>query len=165
MSINKDLESTLILLKSILSKDIIHSVRDSYTEKMLKSIGIENVINTSCPTMWNLTEEFCLQIPKSKGESVVVTLTDYKKDYKRDIQLIKILKNCYDRIMFWPQGSGDLEYFNELDLNNHGEILSCNLSVFNDVLENDGVDFVGTRLHAGIRALQKKKRTIRRRRK
>lgn len=151
---------TKFLLNSILSKDIIHSVRDSYTEKMLKSVGVDNVINTSCPTMWNLTEEFCGKIPKNKSESVVVTLTDYNKDYDRDIQFIKILKSCYDRIMFWPQGSGDLEYFNELDLKKYGEILSCNLSVFNDLLENEDVDFVGTRLHAGIRALQKKKRTI-----
>jgi polysaccharide pyruvyl transferase WcaK-like protein len=151
---------TKFLLNSILSEDIIHSVRDSYTERMLKSVGVENVINTSCPSMWNLTKEFCRKIPKSKSESVVFTLTDYNKDYERDIQLINILKSCYDRILFWPQGSGDLDYFNELDLNKNFEILSCNLSVFTDLLENEDVDFVGTRLHAGIRALQKKKRTI-----
>ncbi|OOQ55580.1 hypothetical protein A0O00_01270 [Proteus mirabilis] len=42
-----------------LSKDYILSVRDDYTMERLNSIGIKNIINTGCPTMWKLTEEHC----------------------------------------------------------------------------------------------------------
>ena len=43
------------LLKYMLNPKIIHSVRDDETKKALENIGIKNVINTSCPTMWALT--------------------------------------------------------------------------------------------------------------
>ena len=43
------------LLKILLRKDMTHSVRDTYTKRMLNSIGINNVINTSCPTVWDIT--------------------------------------------------------------------------------------------------------------
>ena len=67
---------TRLLLKLLLSSEQIHSVRDSYTEQMLKKIGINNVLNTACPTMWNLSKEFCSEIPKEKASKVVTTLTN-----------------------------------------------------------------------------------------
>ena len=67
------------LLKILLSKTYLHSVRDEYTKDMLERIGIKNVINTGCPTMWSLTEEHCKQIPIKKSNSVVFTITDYNK--------------------------------------------------------------------------------------
>src|SRR5690625_2131922 len=51
----------------VLSEKYINSVRDGYTEQKLKSIGIDNVINTGCATMWKLTPEHCASIPKSKS--------------------------------------------------------------------------------------------------
>ena len=69
----------------ILDSTYLHSVRDSYTEKKLKQIGIDNVINTSCPTMWRLTEEFCSHIPCKKQDTVVTTITDYRKNIERAI--------------------------------------------------------------------------------
>ena len=43
---------TAHIYKRILSSEFMHSVRDSFTEEQLRSVGINNVINTGCPTMW-----------------------------------------------------------------------------------------------------------------
>lgn len=151
------------LLKSVLHKEYLHSVRDSYTEQNLRSIGITNVINTACATMWDLDDVHCKAIPVEKGEDVVFTLTDYKKDYKKDYQLIDVLTSSYQRVYFWPQGTGDLAYFSEFS-NKFADIvvLSPTLESFNGLLEDKSLslDFVGTRLHAGVRALQHKRRSI-----
>ena len=73
--------------KNILSKKHIHSVRDSYSKEKLNSININNVINTGCPTTWNLSESFCKNIPSFKSDFVVFTLTDYRRDIKKDKKL------------------------------------------------------------------------------
>ena len=68
----------------LFNKDYLHSVRDSYTEQALKSIGIHNVVNTACPTMWSLTEEKCASIPTSKASTVVLPVSYTHLDvYKR----------------------------------------------------------------------------------
>jgi polysaccharide pyruvyl transferase WcaK-like protein len=159
---NKPSFYTKYLLKSVLNDKILHSVRDSYSEKMLKNIGINNVINTGCMTMWTLTEEHCKDISKSKAENVVFTLTDYNKDLLKDQELIDILNKNYKNIYFWPQGSGDLDYIKSLKNNKKVIILGGNLSSYDELLNDTAMslDFVGTRLHAGIRALQKKRRVI-----
>ncbi len=159
---NKPNLYTKILLNKVLSKTQLHSVRDSYTEKMLRSIGIANVINTSCPTMWKLTKEHCAKVPKTKAKEVVFTLTDYNKDVEKDKKLINILLNNYQTVYFWPQGDGDIEYIKTITDSNKINILGPSLRNYNFLLEdkNIDIDYVGTRLHAGIRALQKKRRTI-----
>jgi hypothetical protein len=149
--------------KNKLDKSVIHSVRDSYTESMLKSIGFKNVINTACPTMWALTEELCDRVPKEKGENVIFTLTDYRPDIEADSAMIKILKSSYKKVYFWVQGSKDLSYFSKLDesLTNEIEVVSPRLDLYDSILKSTlSLDFVGTRLHAGIRALQNERRTI-----
>lgn len=153
---------TKILLNNILNKSILHSVRDNYTEKMLKNIGINNVINTGCPTMWGLTQKHCNEIPRKKAENVVFTLTDYNKDMINDSKLIDILLKSYKKVYFWPQGSGDFEYIHLFIQVNDMEILGGNLFSYDDLLDDEDIciDVVGTRLHAGIRSLQKKRRTI-----
>ena len=157
---NKPNLYTKYLLKKVLSKEHIHSVRDEYTEKMLRSIGINNVINTSCPTMWKLTKEHCAQIPVSKSENAIFTITDYNKDYERDRILIECLLKNYNKVYFWPQGTGDAEYINQLNVDMERIIfVNTNLKSYDEILEKD-VDYIGTRLHGGIRALQKKKRTL-----
>lgn len=154
---NTNLYSKL-LYKGLLNKKYIHSVRDSYTEKKLKSLGFENVINTGCPTMWNLTKEHCRNIPKQKAKSVVCTFTDYSKDYKNDKKLAEILHNNYDKVYCWIQGSNDLQYVNTLS--NKFIIVPPSLAKYDELLDNNEIDYIGTRLHAGIRALQKKRRSI-----
>jgi len=153
---------TKYLLKKVLNKDMLHSVRDSQAEKMLHSIDITNVINTGCMTMWKLTREHCRNIPKNKADNVVFTLTDYNKDLINDQKLIDLLVENYKTIYFWPQGSGDLEYMFRLNNIKNIVILGGNLFAYDKLLCNTliNLDFIGTRLHAGIRALQKFRRTI-----
>jgi polysaccharide pyruvyl transferase WcaK-like protein len=148
--------------RSILSKDYLHSVRDEYTKQKLNSIGINNVINTGCPTMWNLTNNHCQIIPTVKSDSVIFTLTDYDKDTTNDKKLINNCLKFYKKIYFWPQGYNDLNYLHDLGFDESLiRIIEPNLKAYDDLLEsNDNVDYIGTRLHAGIRALQFKRRTI-----
>lgn len=158
---NKPNFYTKMLLKRVLKSDYIHSVRDSFTEKQLLSIGITNVINTACPTTWTLTENHCKLIPKKKSDSVVFTLTDYMKDKVYDNKLIEILEKNYNNIYFWIQGSEDLVYLKSISSNEKIKLIAPSLAEYDKVLMNsEGIDYIGTRLHAGIRALQKKVRTI-----
>lgn len=150
---------TKLLYKFTLSKKFIHSVRDERTQIFLKSIGFK-AINTGCATMWCLTNEHCKQIPTTKADNVVFTLTDYYKDIEKDQKLIEILKNNYKKIYFWVQGSNDLDYFRTLKGTKDIIIVSSDLYEYRKLLKNNKIDFVGTRLHAGIFALQNKKRTI-----
>jgi len=153
---------TKVLLSKVLSKNILHSVRDSYTEQKLQKIGFSNIINTGCPTMWELTSDHCAQIPQAKAKNVVFTLTDYNPDNIIDQKLIDILQKNYDNIYFWPQGSRDIHYIKTLTNISRIKILGGNLFAFNQILEDKSLslEYIGTRLHAGIRALQKKRRSI-----
>ncbi|HAH6336209.1 TPA: polysaccharide pyruvyl transferase family protein [Escherichia coli] len=153
---------TKFILKHILHNEMLHSVRDSFTLKQLHSIGITNVINTGCPTMWDLTPEHCCNIPREKGRRVLFTLTDYNQDLSADALLINTLKRHYDEVLFWPQGSEDIHYMNTFstDIRNGLKILRPSLSELNANLMLKETDYVGTRLHAGIRALQLRARTI-----
>lgn len=150
---------TRILYKSILSKDYIHSCRDERTTKFLKSLGFK-ALNTGCATMWCLTEEHCKKIPSDKSKKVIFTLTDYCKDVEKDQKLIDILIKNYDDVYFWVQGSNDYEYFKCFSNTEKIKIVSSNLKDYDKILSSGSIDFVGTRLHAGIYALQHKRRTI-----
>lgn len=146
------------LYKKVLSHQYYHSVRDERTKRLLEGLGLK-VINTGCPTMWSLTPEHCREIPIKKSKSVVFTITDYSKDQKRDQQLINVLKNNYEKIYFWVQGSGDMDYYKTFRNTDGIEIISPSVDAYEEILKTD-VDFVGTRLHAGIYALRHKKRSI-----
>lgn len=148
------------LFRAILSKNGIHSVRDSFSEKKLKSMGIHNVLNTGCPTMWNLTPERCASIPNKKARNVVCAVTDYSRDVKNDSAMLDILLECYDQVYLWLQGRDDPEYIRELRYQDRVTLIPSTLAAYDTVLEQDDLDYVGTRLHAGIRALSKGKRSL-----
>jgi len=150
------------LLQRVLHPQLLHSVRDNYTKRILNSIGIMNVLNTGCPTMWNLTEKHCKNIPATKAKHALFTLTDYNKNDKLDIQLIQTLLKSYTKVFFWPQGINDYKYISELELANKVIILNPNLISLDKILNNKklDIDYIGTRLHAGIRSLQKSRRSI-----
>jgi hypothetical protein len=128
---------------------------------MLFGIGIYNVLNTCCPTTWNITPLHCSKIPFKKSENVVFTLTDYNKSRESDESLFKILKESYKRIYFWIQGDGDFEYVKSFqNLTDSLVFISPKLAKYDQVLDSNECDYIGTRLHAGIRAIQKGKRTL-----
>lgn len=149
---------TKYLYKKILSRDYIHSTRDEKTKELLESIGVK-AINTGCVTLWGLTSEKCRQIPTTKSDRVVFTLTDYARDEVNDQRLVDILKCNYKNIYFWPQGSGDYEYIHRLGVEGI-EIISPQLEAYRELLKRGGIDFVGTRLHAGIFAMQHSVRAL-----
>lgn len=151
---------TRLLLKYMLTSKGYHSVRDSFSENCLRKMGIKNVLNTGCPTMWGLTPEHCAKIPSEKASRVVCTITDYHRDYENDKEMLEILCAIYDEVYLWLQGSEDLAYFQELKLEQNIRLIDSSLEKYDAVLESKDLDYVGTRLHAGIRALAFEHRTI-----
>lgn len=148
------------MLRTILSTNGIHSVRDSFSEKVLRSMGIKNVLNTGCPTMWNLTPEHCASIPTQKASNVICTLTDYNRDEQNDKAVLDILLESYDKVWFWLQGRDDRAYIRSLGYADRVELVDSTLEAYDSVLAMDDLDYVGTRLHAGIRALSKGHRSL-----
>ena len=151
---------TKMLFRYMFSKQGYHSVRDSFSEQMLKSMGIQNVLNTGCPTMWNLTPEHCASIPTEKASRVICTLTDYNRDAANDRAMLDILLESYDKVYFWLQGRDDLAYIRELGYADKLELVDSTLEAYDAVLAMEDLDYVGTRLHAGIRALSKGRRSL-----
>jgi polysaccharide pyruvyl transferase WcaK-like protein len=149
------------LYRRLLSSDIKHSVRDELTARYLRSMGINNVINTSCPTMWQLNDKHCSSIPADQAPDVVTTVTDYSRDAERDRWMLVELTRLYHTVHIWPQGTGDLDYLGTLGLPwERFNVLSPALTNLDAVLDESNVDYVGTRLHAGIRALQHGRRAL-----
>ncbi|WP_261817989.1 polysaccharide pyruvyl transferase family protein [Vibrio gallicus] len=153
--------TTKLAYKMLLSKDGYHSVRDEFTKKKLEEIGFRNVINTGCPTIWKLTKEHCSLIPTEKAKNVVTTLTARRQDPRLDKCMLDTLVDSYEHVYLWLQGLGDNDYFESLGDYDNITLIPPHLSAYDKVLkENESLDFVGTRLHAGIRALQYKRRTL-----
>lgn len=148
--------------RNILSAEHIHSVRDNHAESILKSIGVTNVLNTSCPTTWSLDQIHCQQIPTGQAPNVVFTLTRHKRA-DEDRQMIRYLLSFYENVYFWPQQIEDADYLktlvDELTFNNI-TLLAPSLMALDLFLKTIETDFIGTRLHGGIRALQFKKRSF-----
>ena len=147
------------LYQSVLSDKYIHSVRDEETKKIIENLGFK-AINTGCPTLWSLTDEFCKLIPTKKSNNVVFTLTDYSQDEIRDQELINILRRNYKTVYYWPQGFFDLDYFKKFRNIEGIKIVSPSLEDFSALLNIGDIDYIGTRLHAGIFSLKHKVRSI-----
>lgn len=143
----------------ILSHDLIHSTRDDETTEMLKKMGFK-AITTGCVTLWGLTPEHCAEIPTQKADEVVFTLTGPQRDEKWDQKMLDILKKNYRKRYFYVQTIWDMEYFNKLKRLEDVEIICPDVYAYGKFLDTHDVDYVGTRLHGGIFAMQHKKRTI-----
>lgn len=149
---------TKYIYQKILNPNIIHSTRDERTKNMLEDLGFK-AINTGCPTLWGLTKEHCKKISTEKSDTVVFTLTDYSKKNDNDQKLIDILVKNYKKVYFWVQGAEDFGYYKTFNNTEKIEIVYPNLKDYADILDT-GVDYVGTRLHAGVFAMQHYCRSI-----
>ncbi len=149
------------LLKRVLSRDRLHSVRDGYTLKMLTSMGITNAVNTGCPTLWQLTPAHCARISRRKASAVIATVNSYRglQNLEADRLLLALLASQYSKVYLWIQTYTDYAYARSL---HDGLIyISPSVAALDAVLVSDvDVDYVGNRLHAGIRALQRGRRSI-----
>lgn len=145
-------ETSKRLLSGLLSDEYIHSVRDSHTEKQLREIGISNVLNTSCVTLWEMTPERCSLIPRHKGKRVLTTITDYAFDAENDRYMLQTLSKNYDQVFLWIQGAEDKKRLNEITDLPDITLVKGGFYGLQRFIENkpDGLDYFGTRLHCGI---------------
>lgn len=147
------------LLRRILSNRYLHSLRDDYSRQQLQAAGIHNARNTSCVTMWKLDETHCARIPRERAPRVITTLTGYYADPQADRAVFDILLKHYEEVVLWVQQPEDFAYGASLG---RGRIkfIAPNLASYTEFLRTNHVDYVGSRLHGGIRALQTGKRSL-----
>jgi len=141
--------------RTVLSSTYAHSVRDNYTRDMAtQGLRLQRIVNTACPTMWCFNSDFIHSLRRTRANSCIFSLTDYDKDPKADLKFVRELGRLYsNKLLFWPQGPGDLEYARALGYD--GTVIERSLQDFINVLTS-GVeyDYVGTRLHAGILCIE-----------
>lgn len=145
---------------TILNKKTLHSVRDGYTEQKFREMGITNVINTGCPSLWALTPNRCAQIPTKKARRVITTVTDYAQDSLADQYMLDTLNRNYEEVYIWIQGTKDQSYLGSLTIPDSVHIIERDIDLYTAALGMGDVDYVGTRLHAGIHAMNQGVRSI-----
>ena len=151
---------TRTLLRGILTQDLQHSVRDEYTKYRLQQIGIKNVINTSCPSFWDLSNATQQFIPKRKAKDVVFTLDWERQDPSTDKRILRLLAQQYRQLYYWPQGIRDQRYLDQLT-DEPVIIVDDDVRHLDRLFEeHDDIDYIGMRIEAGFRAIQKRKRAI-----
>ena len=143
-------------LNKSLWKGVPVSARDMATEKLLTGAGVA-ATHTGCVTMWDLPENHTATIRKEKAEAAVVCLTGTRRAARayveRDTRFLDAVANSYGKRYLWPQGQVDLEYYLALGRSDF-EILPHSLEAYEDLLRSGlQLDFVGSRLHAGIFAM------------
>ncbi|WP_293701168.1 MULTISPECIES: polysaccharide pyruvyl transferase family protein [unclassified Sphingopyxis] len=146
------------LLTTALSSDYLHAVRDKYTQDHLTSIGIRSVF-TSCPTTWFLTPNFCSKISNSKAKTAIITLSAWRAEIELDRAWIDVVRKSYDEVFFFSQMQDDFEYLAALGFDDI-KTVAATVQAYDQFLIEHDVDFIGTRLHGGIRALQKGRRAL-----
>lgn len=150
---------TKCLLSAALSWRGWHSVRDSQALKQLQQIGFKRVLNTGCPTMWSLAQKDTASLRTTRASQALLMLTDYDRDETNDRRLVDLLQSSYSQVYFWPQGMADRDY--ALELGFRGTILDRSLPGLDELLASeDDLDYIGTRLHGGIRCLHRDKRIL-----
>lgn len=143
-------------LRNILSHDHVHSVRDNDAGLILENCGL-NYLNTSCPTLWD-----CDSFPSASRRNrraVCLTLTASKPD-PSDEFVIRTLRSNYGEVYFWPQQQEDLAYLAEIRGDARITCIPGNLAAYDDFIRKSRPDYVGTRLHGGVRALSHGCRTL-----
>ncbi|MBL7743817.1 MAG: polysaccharide pyruvyl transferase family protein [Chitinophagaceae bacterium] len=147
---------TKIFYKRILHPAFLHSLRDQYSaDKLMKETGI-NTINTTCPTLWHVSEVSLKR--SSPAPYCLFTLTDYDIDPERDQLLLKMALENFEKIVFFPQGRDDINYLSSLPVfqNNKTKIalLPHSYKEFRNLVSTTDITYMGTRLHSGIKCLQ-----------
>jgi polysaccharide pyruvyl transferase WcaK-like protein len=148
--------TTNYFYKKILHKNFLISVRDDYTRIKMNKMGFKYILNTSCPTTWELNNHEGNR--KNKSNNCLFSLTDYYQDRQADTDIIKVLLEYFPKkLYFFPQGTLDKDYIESLDIFKLNKsrivILERTIQIFNEIL-NEDITYIGTRLHGGIKCLQ-----------
>jgi hypothetical protein len=149
---------TRLFFRSVLSRAFLHSVRDLHTFEHLRQI-IPNVLYTACPTMWTLTRQHCQKISVRKARHAIFAVTYYRPAAELDRAVFELLQRHYETVYFWPQQHQDVAYVREIGLTGF-VLIAPDIRSFDRLLDGQDVDFVGARLHGGIRALQHHRRAL-----
>ncbi|WP_445682830.1 polysaccharide pyruvyl transferase family protein [Radicibacter daui] len=150
--------ATRLFFRRVLSKKWLHSVRDMHTFEHLRP-HVPNVLYTACPTMWMLDDAHCRSIPVRKAQDVVFAVTYYRPAPEEDRKVFEMLKRHYRTVYVWPQQEEDLPYLDEIGVSGYVPI-APDVATYDRLLASEDVDFVGARLHGGIRALQHRRRAL-----
>jgi polysaccharide pyruvyl transferase WcaK-like protein len=150
--------ATRLFFRTVLSRGGLQSVRDMDTYAHLRRI-IPNVVYTACPTMWMLDAAHCRDIAVRKARHAVFAVTYYRPAPEADRRLFALLKRRYEKVYFWPQQSDDVPYLRRIGIADYIPI-APDLKAYDRLLAEEDVDFIGARLHGGIRALQHKRRAL-----
>ena len=110
--------------------------------------------------MWRLTPQHLSTIPTEKSRRALITLTHYRADPEADKAFIRLVKKHYSQVYFWPQQAGDLNYLVKLGEGDGVTILESWLEAYDAVLQQGDLDYLGSRLHGGIHALNHRCRTL-----
>ncbi len=146
------------LLKAFLDGGAIHAVRDEAARRNLQALGLK-ALNTSCPTLWMMTPDACARIPTAKAADAVVTVTAYRKNPEADRAFLAAVTRRYRRVWFHAQMADDVPHVEKLGFG-HLSRIACSTAAFTALLRSEDVDYVGSRLHGGIRALQCGRRSL-----
>lgn len=150
--------ATRLFFRRVLSRGLLHSVRDMHTYEHMKEI-IPNVVYTACPTMWMLDRQRCRQIPVRKARHAVFAVTYYRPAPEHDRAVFNLLQRHYETVYFWPQQAQDTQYLRDIGVTGFVPI-PPEIREYDRLLQEVDVDFVGARLHGGIRALQHRRRAL-----
>jgi len=150
--------ATRLFFRSVLSPTLLHSVRDLHTYEYLREV-IPNVVYTACPTMWMLDAQRCREIPVRKARHAVFAVTYYRPAPEQDRAVFNLLQRHYETVYFWPQQAEDTRYIRDIGITGFVPI-PPDIKEYDRLLEEVDVDFVGARLHGGIRALQHRRRAL-----
>lgn len=137
------------LYGALLHPSLEQGVRDSYSVSQLRTVT-HRVRNISCPTLWAAQRTGRTQSRFS--DVIVTTLTDYSRDHHADAEMLQVLERRANQLMVWPQGEEDRQYISELGFARY--CIGPGLASLAQALSGGGVEYVGTRLHGGVRALQ-----------
>lgn len=154
---------TSLFLKLLLSRNLLHSVRDSYTKAQLQGAGIRNVLNTGCPTMWTLAAIPPDDIPMHKAKNALVMLTDYDPNPDLDRKLLQLICSKYNKVFVWLQGKEDGAYLSTLvpELSSSLSVIEHSYDAFKQFLASGiSFDYIGTRLHGGVKCLVNRHRSL-----
>ena len=141
-----------LLWRSVLDISSTHLLRDEQCCESILNLG-RNAINSGCITL-NDVESFRVRSINER-ENIVFTLTYYRENIDRDKAFMEFLSSTKKNIYFWPQDYQDIEYLKSLNSHLSFSYLEPNLKSFTSALENNSI-YIGTRLHAGIHALNLK---------
>ena len=147
------------LYRKMLNSHYYHSARDLRTKEYIESLGLK-ALHTGCVTMWMLTPDLCKTISTHKASRVVFTLTACSQKDPKDQILINTLIKNYKQVYYWVQGDMDYDYLMQFENIENINIVAPTKDAYHKLLLEDDLEYVGTRLHAGVYAMRHAKRSI-----